>query len=149
MQFAKVFDIKGTQVLCLLQPRDEDGLPELKMVTYVGTTCVVFGNRLVPLGTSVDDPGEVLAKTRQLFEGFGQAEAEQAYEVAQRVIAEAARERSAQADEASHHGLRDDQAANQAVDQSPSAARGLYSSQPEVPQTDSDFGVPIVSRAVH
>ncbi len=70
MQFAKVFEIDGTQVLCLLQPRDEDGLPELKMVTYVGDTCVVFGNRLVPLGAEITDPTTILAKTRELFEGF-------------------------------------------------------------------------------
>jgi hypothetical protein len=126
MQFAKVFDIHGTQVLCLLQPRDEDGLPELKMVTYVGTTCVVFGNRLVPLGETVSDPSAVLAKTRELFEGFGQAEAEQAYQVAQKVIAEATRERAEQADGA------------------PSDEGGASS-----PATDADFGVPLVSTAVH
>lgn len=146
MQFAKVFDIKGTQVLCLLQPRDEDGLPELKMVTYVGSTCVVFGNRLVPLGEPIDDPGELLAKTRQLFEGFGQAEAEQAYEVAQKVIAEAARERLSQtnaADSLAQHG-------EQNADPSPSARFGEESSPSDATsQTDADFGVRIVSRAVH
>ena len=67
MQFAKVFEIQGTQVLCVLQPRDEDGLPEVKMVTYVGNTCVVVGNRLVPLGAPLDNPVEVLARTRQLL----------------------------------------------------------------------------------
>ena len=125
MQFAKVFEINGTQVLCLLQPRDEDGLPELKMVTYVGNTCVVFGNRLVPLGAEVTDPSTVLAKTRELFEGFGQREAEEAYKVAQQVIADAQRER----------------AQNTESDAPPDSNQaGLI---------DSDFGVPTVSTAMH
>ncbi len=125
MQFAKVFEIDGTQVLCLLQPRDEDGLPELKMVTYVGSTCVVFGNRLVPAGIEITDPTAVLAKTRELFEGFGQLEAEEAYKVAQKVIADAKREQSA-----SSEG--DSDPAEQQI--------GL---------NDADFGVPLVSTVLH
>ncbi len=125
MQFAKVFEIDGTQVLCLLQPRDEDGLPELKMVTYVGGTCVVFGNRLVPLGVEVTDPSAVLAKTRELFEGFGQREAEEAYKVAQKVFADAKRE------------------------QAEGTEMGPESSQNQVGVTDSDFGVPLVSTSLH
>ena len=125
MQFAKVFEIDGTQVLCLLQPRDEDGLPELKMVTYVGSTCVVFGNRLVPAGIEITDPTAILAKTRELFEGFGQREAEEAYKVAQKVIADAKREQS----EASDGNSADE--VNQI---------GL---------NDADFGVPLVSTVLH
>jgi hypothetical protein len=125
MQFAKVFEIDGTQVLCLLQPRDEDGLPELKMVTYVGSTCVVFGNRLVPAGIEITDPTAILAKTRELFEGFGQREAEEAYKVAQKVIADAKRAQS----EASDGNSADE--ANQI---------GL---------NDADFGVPLVSTVLH
>ncbi len=125
MQFAKVFEIDGTQVLCLLQPRDEDGLPELKMVTYVGSTCVVFGNRLVPAGIEITDPSAILAKTRELFEGFGQREAEEAYKVAQKVIADAKREQSEATD---------------------------GNSAPEANQiglNDADFGVPLVSTVLH
>ena len=125
MQFAKVFEIDGTQVLCLLQPRDEDGLPELKMVTYVGDTCVVFGNRLVPLGAEITDPTTILAKTRELFEGFGQREAEEAYKVAQQVIADAQRERNQDS------GM---------DDKGPTSQIGL---------NDADFGVPTVSTAMH
>lgn len=90
MQFAKVFNIDGAQVLCLLQPRDEDGLPEMRMVTYVGDTCVTFGNRLVPPGVELADAAAVLAKTREIFDGFGQEQAELAYKAAQKMIAEAA-----------------------------------------------------------
>lgn len=137
MQFAKVFDVNGHQLLCLLQPRDEDGLPELKMVTWVGGTCVVFGNRLVQPGATIDDPAALLAKTRELFEGFGQAEAEQAYRAAQQVIESAERER------AEHSS--DREGIPGAID--PELEAALHQAIAGV--KDADFGVPVVSTALH
>jgi hypothetical protein len=134
MQFAKVFDIEGAQVLFLLQPRDEDGVPELKMITYVGKACVVLGNRLVPPGAPGIDPEELLAKTRELFDGFGQKEAEQAYRMAQQLIANA---RELPASEGSGNEAADAADSTQAAD---SAALTII---------DSDFGVPWVSTAKH
>lgn len=135
MQFAKVFDIEGAQVLFLLQPRDEDGLPELKMITYVGTACVVMGNRLEPPGSDQSiDPDELLAKTRELFEGFGQAEAEQAYRMAQQLIAKAQQQKS------------DDAGTDE------SAESGRSASSKDAPARtliDGDFGVPVLSTAMH
>ena len=121
MQFAKIFDIAGTQLLCVLQPSEEDGVPELQVTTYVGKACVTFGNRLVPLGEEVADPDALLARTRQLFDGFDQAQAENAYRVALEMMSEASR-------------LRDEQAGDE-----PAAA----------PEPATEFGVPLVSRALH
>lgn len=126
MQFAKVFDIDGTQVLCVLQPRDEDGLPEMRMVTYVGDTCVVFGNRLVPPGIALDDPQAVLTRTREIFDGFGREEAEQAYRAAQKMIAEAAERARLQTLPTSDASAGDD-----------------------ADFADPDFKVPLVSRVLH
>lgn len=123
MQFAKVFDIDGAQVLCVVQPREEDGLPELRMVTYVGDTCVVFGNRLVPPGIEIPDPGAVLAKTRELFEGFGREQAEQAYRAAQKMIADAAEQAR--------------------------VSSASVSDPDTMADSDPDFNVPVVSRVLH
>lgn len=89
MRFAKVFDVDGTQLLCVLQPREEDGVPELKMITYVGDACITFGNRVAADDEAQADPAALLEQTRRLFDGFGQQQAEEAYRLAQRVVAEA------------------------------------------------------------
>lgn len=140
MQFAKVFEIEGAQVLFLLQPRDEDGVPEVKMITYVGNACVVMGNRLVPPGTEQAlDPQQVLAKTREMFDGFGQAEAEQAYRMAQKLIEQAAREQAEQEREAAG----DEESADSAI------RPGVGAAGAGTQMIDSDFQVPLVSTAVH
>lgn len=36
MQFAKLFEVDGSQVLCVLAPNDQDGALELRLMTYVG-----------------------------------------------------------------------------------------------------------------
>ena len=122
MQFAKIFDIAGTQLLCVLQPSEEDGVPELQVTTYVGKACVTFGNRLVPLGEEVADPDALLARTRQLFDGFDQAQAENAYRVALEMMSEAARQRAEDGD-----------ASDAEVQVDPGTV----------------FGVPLVSTALH
>ena len=90
MRFAKVFDVGGTQVLCLLQPSDEDGAPEVRIVTYVGKACVSFGNRLVEVGAEVDNPDALFQKTKALFDEMDQERAENAYRLALELIQESA-----------------------------------------------------------
>ena len=90
MRFAKVFDVSGTQVLCLLQPSDEDGAPEVRIVTYVGKACVSFGNRLVEVGAEVDNPDALFQKTKALFDEMDQERAENAYRLALELIQESA-----------------------------------------------------------
>lgn len=112
MRFAKVFDVAGTQLLCVLQPREEDGVPELKMITYVGNACVTFGNEVDDEGA---DPDTVIELARKAFDRFDQQQAEEAYRLAQRVAAQANEERT----------------------------------RPAAGDTDTDFGVPVQSTALH
>jgi hypothetical protein len=90
MRFAKVFEVSGTQVLCLLQPSDEDGAPEVRIVTYVGKACVSFGNRLVEVGAEVENPDALFQKTKALFDEMDQERAENAYRLALELIQESA-----------------------------------------------------------
>lgn len=127
MRFAKVFDVDGTQLLCVLQPREEDGVPELKMITYVGDACITFGNRVAADDEALSDPAALLEQTRRLFDGFGQQQAEEAYRLAQRVVAEAREVREAAvADQGDAEG-----------------------STPTAGDTDTDFGVRLHSVALH
>ncbi len=95
MRFAKVFEISGTQVLCLLQPSDEDGAPEVRIVTYVGKACVSFGNRLVEVGADVNDPDALFQKTKALFDEMDQERAENAYRLALELMRESSASDSA------------------------------------------------------
>lgn len=127
MRFAKVFDVDGTQLLCVLQPREEDGVPELKMITYIGDACITFGNRVTADDDSLDDPAALLEQTRRLFDGFGQQQAEEAYRLAKRVVAEARDAREA------------------AV----AGQNGAEDAPPGTGDTDADFGVRLHSVALH
>lgn len=101
MRFAKVFEIGKTQVLCLLQPSDEDGAPEVRIVTYIGKACVSFGNRLVEVGAEVGDPDALFQKTKALFDEMDQERAENAYRLALELMRESAAKESAIGGEAS------------------------------------------------
>ncbi len=127
MRFAKVFDVDGTQLLCVLQPREEDGVPELKMITYVGDACITFGNRVAADDEAQADPAALLEQTRRLFDGFGQQQAEEAYRLAQRVVAEAREVREAAVAEQSD----------------------VEGATPSAGDTDADFGVRLHSVALH
>lgn len=127
MRFAKVFDVDGTQLLCVLQPREEDGVPELKMITYVGDACITFGNRVAADDEALSDPAALLEQTRRLFDGFGQQQAEEAYRLAQRVVAEA-------------REVREAAGAEQGDAEGSTLTAG---------DTDADFGVRLHSVALH
>jgi hypothetical protein len=136
MQFAKVFDVDGTQVLCVLAPSERDGTLELRLMTYVGDACVVLGSSsaaaLAQAESSDASPGEGTEgdAARRMFEGFDRAEAEKAYRLARRLLDQAARDRSQSDDASDDDGERE-------------------GAQPESAAVDPDFGLPWVSRAVH
>lgn len=130
MQFAKVFDVDGTQVLCVLQPSEEDGAPEIRVVTYVGRACVTFGNRLIEVGAEVVDREKLFRQTKALFDGMGQEEAEDAYRVALRMMSEAARGESD-----------DDEDDDESVDREDAS--------PEDADLPSWMRMPMPSRSVH
>lgn len=144
MHFAKIFDIAGTQLLCVLQPSDGDGAPMLQLTTYVGEACVTIGNRLVEPGEPVEDPQALMARARVLFDGFGQAEAEDAYRLAQKMTTEATRRRARDAED----GEVADILGSPAADRADEAHAGSGGERPRL-REDRDFGVPVVSTAVH
>ncbi len=155
MQFAKIFDIAGTQLLCVLQPSEGDGSPMLQLTTYVGEACVTIGNRLVEPGEQIDDPAALMARARSLFDDFGQAEAEDAYRLAQRMTTEATRRRERDADgtedaedaePADVLGASDLEAVDAGSDDA--ASRADPAARPAL-RRDRDFGVPVMSTALH
>lgn len=104
MRFAKIFDVSGTQLLCVLQPSEEDGVPEVQVTTYIGGVHVSFGNRLVEVGAEVEDPAALFARTRELFDGMDQSDAENAYRLAVRFAAQA-RDRNEEVEDEDAEGV--------------------------------------------
>lgn len=145
MHFAKIFDIAGTQLLCVLQPSDGDGAPMLQLTTYVGEACVTIGNRLVEPGEQVEDPQALMARARVLFDGFGQAEAEDAYRLAQKMTKEATRRRTRDAEDAEVAEVLGAPLL-EAADGDDTPRVGA--DRPRL-RDDRDFGVPLVSTALH
>lgn len=135
MRFAKLFDIDDTQLLCVMQPREEDGAPEIKMITYVGNACIVMGNHLPESDAALVDAADLATRTRAVFDGIGQNEAEQAYRMAKQLLAQAL--------ESNRHAP-----ALQTAQGRPEPAPAL-AAQPQPGDADTDFGIPLQSTAIH
>ena len=135
MRFSKLFDVDDTQLLCVLQPREEDGAPEIKMITYVGDACIVMGNHLPETDDAQPDDTDLVTRTRAVFDGIGQTEAEQAYRMAKQLLAQALE---------SKRNVPALQQAHDRRDQAPDT-----DSRPQPGDTDSDFGIPLLSTAIH
>ena len=135
MRFAKLFDVDDTQLLCVLQPREEDGAPEIKMIPYVGNACIVMGNQLPAAEDEQPEVADLVTRTRAVFDGIGQSEAEQAYRAAKQLLAQALDSKA------------NVPALSQALERSNQPPDTVTHPQPG--DADADFGIPLLSTAIH